>query len=42
MADKEFADLAVYLRSHRGRNISGQAIEVDGDLETHFGMYKLN
>ena len=31
---EEIAAMAVYLASHPGRNISGQAIAIDGHTET--------
>lgn len=42
VAEGEIANLAVYLCSHQGRHISGQAIDVDGNLETHAGMDNLD
>ena len=40
--EQEVADLIVYLCSHQGRHISGQAISVDGNLETYSGFDKLD
>ena len=42
VAEGVIADLAVYLCAHQGRHISGQAIDVDGNLKTHAGMDKLD
>ena len=40
--EQEIADLVVYLCSHQGRHISGQAINIDANLETYAGMDKLD
>lgn len=40
--EQEIADLVLYLCSHQGRHISGQAINIDANLETYAGMDKLD
>lgn len=40
--EQEIADLVVYLCSHQGRHISGQHINVDGNLETYAGLDNLD
>ena len=40
--EQEIADLVLYLCSHQGRHISGQAISIDANLETYAGMDKLD
>ena len=40
--EQEIADLVVYLCSYQGRHISGQAINIDANLETYAGMDKLD
>ncbi len=40
--EQEIADLVVYLCSHQGRHISGQAINIDANLETYAGLDKLD
>ena len=40
--EQEIADLVLYLCSPQGRHISGQAINVDGNLETYAGLDKLD
>ena len=40
--EQEIADLVRYLCSHQGRHISGQAINIDANLETYAGMDKLD
>ncbi len=40
--EQEIADLVLYLCSPQGRHISGQAINIDANLETYAGMDKLD
>ncbi|MFP6687948.1 MAG: 3-oxoacyl-[acyl-carrier-protein] reductase, partial [Alphaproteobacteria bacterium] len=40
--EQEIADLVLYLCSHQGRHLSGQAINIDANLETYAGMDKLD
>jgi len=40
--EQEIADLVLYLCSHQGRHISGQAINIDANLETYAGLDKLD
>ena len=40
--EQEVADLVLYLCSHQGRHISGQAINIDANLETYAGLDKLD
>ena len=40
--EQEIAELVVYLCSHQGRHISGQAINIDANLETYAGLDKLD
>jgi NAD(P)-dependent dehydrogenase (short-subunit alcohol dehydrogenase family) len=42
VAEQEIADLVLYLCSHQGRHISGQAINIDANLETYAGLDKLD
>lgn len=42
VTEQEIADMVVYLCSEQGRHISGQAINIDGNLETYSGMDKLD
>ena len=40
--EQEIADLVLYLCSHQGRHLSGQAINIDANMETYAGMDKLD
>jgi NAD(P)-dependent dehydrogenase (short-subunit alcohol dehydrogenase family) len=40
--EQEIADLVLYLCSPQGRHISGQAINIDANLETYAGLDKLD
>ncbi len=40
--EQEIADLVLYLCSYQGRHISGQAINIDANLETYAGLDKLD